>query len=286
MPRRAVFYGLCGAVALGTLAAALFPARPGMAAPREGSAAPREESAGPLAWRGPAERAAPRPPVPEDAARAPRTDVAVEPAAFWDGQVAEIEGENDAQVEDARREASTPAKAARRAATDALPLKKRTAEAVPLARPGARDDRTASGLPPLATAAGSLAIVLALFFVTAWVLRRGAPQATLSLPRDVVEVLGRAPLPGKQQVHLLRCGQKLLLVWAGAGGVETLTEITDPAEVDRLAGICRAAHPHSATAAFRHVFQQLAREPGAELLAGGAPKRSFLTGRRTEDDDV
>jgi flagellar biogenesis protein FliO len=224
--------------------------------------------------------------VPEGAARASRTEVEVEPATFWDGQVAEIEAEDDAPA-DARREASTPAQATRGAATDApLPLKKRNAEAVPLARPGASDDRAASGLPPLATAAGSLAIVLALFFVTAWVLRRGAPQAALSLPRDVVEVLGRAPLPGKQQVHLLRCGQKLLLVWAGAGGVETLTEITDPTEVDRLAGICRAAHPHSATAAFRNVFQQLAREPGAELLTGGAPKRSFLSGRRTEDDDV
>ena len=280
MPRRAVLFGLCGAVALGALAAALFPARPGMAAPRG-------DAPGGLGWRDPAERAAPRPPVPEGTTRERQAETGVEPAAFWDGQVAAIEAEDDAPAHVARREPGTPAQAARSAATDApLPLAKRQAEALPLARPGASDDRVASGLPPLATAAGSLAIVLALFFITAWLLRRGAPQAALSLPRDVVEVLGRAPLPGKQQVHLLRCGHKLLLVWAGSGGVETLTEITDPAEVDRLAGICRAAHPHSATAAFRNVFQQLAREPGAELLAGGAPKRSFLSARRTEDDDV
>ena len=54
---------------------------------------------------------------------------------------------------------------------------------------------------------------------------------------------GRAPLAGRQHVHLLRCGSKLLLVSVTPGGAETLTEVTDPAEVDRLAGLCRQAHP-------------------------------------------
>lgn len=278
MPRRAILYGLCGAIALGALAAALFPARPGWAAP--GGDAP-----GALGWRDPAEAGAVRPP-----ARAPAADSEIEPAAFWDGQVAAIEAEEaDGREPATRREPNPQVRNERRGRSAApLPLEKRQTTALPLARPGTSDDdRSASGLPPLATAAGSLAIVLALFFVTAWLLRRGAPQAALSLPSDVVEVLGRAPLPGKQQVHLLRCGHKLLLVWAGAGGVETLTEITDPAEVDRLAGICRAAHPQSATAAFRQVFQQLAREPGEGLLAGGAAAgRSLRSARRTEDDDV
>jgi hypothetical protein len=49
-----------------------------------------------------------------------------------------------------------------------------------------------------------------------------------------------------------------LLVSVTPAGAETLTEITDPAEVDRLAGLCRGAHPSSATAAFRHVLEQFA----------------------------
>lgn len=113
-------------------------------------------------------------------------------------------------------------------------------------------------LPALATVGGSLAVVLGLFFSLAWAMRRTAPRGSTILPGEVFEVLGRAPLAARQQVHLLRCGAKLLLVSVTPTGTETLTEVTDPLEVDRLAGLCRQAHPHSATAAFRQVFQQLA----------------------------
>ena len=85
---------------------------------------------------------------------------------------------------------------------------------------------------------------------------RTAPKGTTLLPGEVVEVLGRAPLAGRQQMHLLRCGNKLLLVSVTPAGAETLTEVTEPAEVDRLAGLCRQAHPQSATTAFRQIFQQ------------------------------
>lgn len=38
-------------------------------------------------------------------------------------------------------------------------------------------------------------------------------------------------------------------------GVETLGEITDPLEVDRLTGLCYQTHPQGSTASFRQVFQ-------------------------------
>jgi flagellar biosynthetic protein FliO len=115
------------------------------------------------------------------------------------------------------------------------------------------------------TVASSLAIVLGVFLLAAWFMRRAAPNGSLSLPGDVFEVLGRAPLGQRQQVHLLRCGSKLLLVSVTSSGAETLTEVADPVEVDRLAGLCRQAHPQSATAAFRQVFQQFApRRPQSE----------------------
>ena len=81
--------------------------------------------------------------------------------------------------------------------------------------------------------------------------------------RDAVEVFGRAPLAKGQFMHLLRVGNKLLLVSVSNAGVEPLTEITDPIEVDRLAGLCKQSHPHSSTTAFRQVFQQFGNQNAA-----------------------
>ena len=114
------------------------------------------------------------------------------------------------------------------------------------------------GLPSLVTAGSSLAVVLGLFFVFAWVMRRATPGGLALLSNEVVEVLGRAPLAARQQVHLVRLGNKLLLVSVSQDGVETLSEVTDPEEVDRLAGICRQSQPGSSTEAFRQVFKSFA----------------------------
>jgi flagellar protein FliO/FliZ len=125
-----------------------------------------------------------------------------------------------------------------------------------LESPGSTKDR--GDLGALISVAGSLGIVIGIFLLGVWVFRRAAPQGLTRLPHEVFEILGRAPLAGRQQVHLLRCGKKLLLVSVTPGGAETLTEITDPMEVDRLAGFCRQTHPQSSSAAFRQLFEQLA----------------------------
>ncbi len=121
---------------------------------------------------------------------------------------------------------------------------------------------TPQGFPSAVTVIGSLAVVLGVFFLVAWGLRRASPRAAGILPGEVFETLGRAPMDGRQQVHLLRCGNKLLLVSVTPAGAETLTEITDPMEVDRLAGLCQQANPNSSTAAFRQVFGQFAPRRG------------------------
>jgi flagellar biogenesis protein FliO len=148
--------------------------------------------------------------------------------------------------------------------------------------------RSAGGLPALATVVGSLSVVLGLFFLAAWVMRRASPRGSVLLPPEVFEVLGRAPLASRQQVHLLRCGRKLLLVSVTQAGTETLTEVTEAEEVDRLAGLCRRAHPSGPTAAFRQVFEQWGpRHAGRklprdiELEEVGAGQGS---GRREDDD--
>jgi flagellar biogenesis protein FliO len=151
------------------------------------------------------------------------------------------------------------------------------AEPLPISRPNAPRDtgdtatsnragptsRTVGGHSSLVAVIGSLGVVLGLFFLVMWLLRRGMPKGSHTLPSEVVEVLGRTSLSSRQHAHLVRCGNKLLLVSLSAAGAETLTEVTDPIEVDRLAGLCRQSQPHSATATFRHIFQQFGRDGSA-----------------------
>ncbi|HVC93044.1 MAG TPA: flagellar biosynthetic protein FliO [Pirellulales bacterium] len=113
------------------------------------------------------------------------------------------------------------------------------------------------------TGLASLTVVLGLFFAVAWAMRRGMPAGAAALPRQAVEVLGRTALAGRQYAHLVRCGNKILLVYLAPDVAKTLTEITDPAEVDRLAGLCRQDQPTSANASLRRIFQQFGREKSA-----------------------
>jgi flagellar biogenesis protein FliO len=101
-----------------------------------------------------------------------------------------------------------------------------------------------------------------------WLLRRGTRSITIALPADVVSVLGHVPLASRQVAQLLRVGNKLVLVSIAPSGVKTLTEVSDPAEVDRLVGLCQQAAPHSATRSFEQVFRQLSREPAAPGFLG------------------
>jgi len=106
----------------------------------------------------------------------------------------------------------------------------------------------------------ALAIVVGVFLLFVWLLRRGGAKTASVLPADVVSVLGRVPLASRQFAELLRVGNKLVLVSLTPTSAETLTEVTDPVEVDRLLGLCQQCSPHSTTKAFEQVFQQLSRD--------------------------
>ncbi len=134
---------------------------------------------------------------------------------------------------------------------------------------------------PVLTALSALAIVVGLFLAVAWLAKRKLPAASRLLPEEVLEVLGRAPLAARQDAHLIRLGKKLLLVCVSAAGTETLTEITDPEEVDRLAGLCKQLMPRSSTASFRHVLQRVSREPAASSFVDEGVRSGARTARRT-----
>ena len=137
-----------------------------------------------------------------------------------------------------------------------------------------------SKLDSLTTAGAGLAIVVGLFFVCMWLLRRssGAKHGGV-LPNEAFAVLGRAPLTPQSFAQLLRVGNKLVLVAISADGIQPLTEVIDPIEVDRLTGVCASGRGHGPAAEFQQVLAQLAREPargflGAEAANGGGRRRA------------
>lgn len=137
------------------------------------------------------------------------------------------------------------------------------------------------GVPPpldparsLTTIGSGLAVVIGLFLLAAWWWRKRMPQAIMPLPGGVLEVLGRSSLDNKHRLHLVRLGNKLLLVSTTADCAETLAEIDDPDEVTRLIGLCLQSRPGSSSRAFRDVLTELAQEGGGgrrDSRASGVP---------------
>jgi flagellar biogenesis protein FliO len=131
-----------------------------------------------------------------------------------------------------------------------------------------------SKLESFSTAGAGLAIVVGLFLVAMWLMRRGSPKGNGLLPAEAFAMLGRAPLTAQSFAHLLRVGNKLVLVAVSAEGAQPLTEVTDPMEVDRLTGLCASGSGYGPSAEFQQVLAQLAKEPargflGAEASSGG-----------------
>lgn len=156
------------------------------------------------------------------------------------------------------------------------PINPNGAKPIPLAGPNAKSPAAANSWSNFGTMLGSLAIVLGLFVVTIKLLRRGMPGAKQRLGSNVVEVLGQTPLAPRQTLQVIRFGNKILLVAMSPDGCDTLTEITDPLEVDRLAGMCQQSQANSSTKTFGELFRQVTSlrppltEPAAEVPAAGS----------------
>ncbi len=150
-----------------------------------------------------------------------------------------------------------------------------TLKSLPLPAAEHGDSQRSSGgsaLSAIFSVLFSLAIVLGLFMLIAWLARRGLPKTSARLlPLDAVDVLGRAPLAGRQQMHLIRLGNKLLLVCVSQNGVNTLGEVADPAEVERLVACCTRGSSQTKTAgqAFSQFFSQVTRKSLANSPTGG-----------------
>lgn len=85
---------------------------------------------------------------------------------------------------------------------------------------------------------GSLAMVLGGYLGLVWLLRKINPAGNQSIPSEVLEVVGNAPLDSRQNLQLVRLGSKLLLMIHGPDGTQPIGEVTDPAEVNHLVALC------------------------------------------------
>ncbi|MCA9126979.1 MAG: flagellar biosynthetic protein FliO [Planctomycetales bacterium] len=133
--------------------------------------------------------------------------------------------------------------------------------------PSSPADRVANGqgsarstLQMLVSIGSSLLIVLGLFLGFAWFYRKSLSASLGSgLPREVVDVVGRTHIAARQQLLLVRFGSKLVLVSLVQGDARAISEIQDPVEVDRLAGLCESIKPGSVSQSFRSILMQEGR---------------------------
>ncbi|MCA9115997.1 MAG: flagellar biosynthetic protein FliO, partial [Planctomycetaceae bacterium] len=116
--------------------------------------------------------------------------------------------------------------------------------------------RTKSTGSGLWTSFASLAVLILLMLGGAKLWRRHGPRMGSVIPGEAVEVLGRRPVDARHSIVLVRLGSRILVLSAGTGGLQTLTELSDPVEVDFLAGQCRQQAAEGAVAqTFRSLFQ-------------------------------
>ena len=103
---------------------------------------------------------------------------------------------------------------------------------------------------------GALLVVISIILVSAKLFKKHHPLASTNLPREVMEVLGKKPLDARQTIHFVRCGSRILILGSSPAGLEMLSEVQDPVEVDLITGMCRErAQSSRSNSTFLNLFQ-------------------------------
>lgn len=129
----------------------------------------------------------------------------------------------------------------------------------------------------------ALGIVIGLIFVLRWFGRLFFPAAAGRGRSRAVEVLSRSPLSPKQQVMLLRVGQRLLVVGDSGSQMNALCEITDPDEVAALVGQLRDEKLPIPSRAFGSLFGRSRQAFDPDEAARGAAQNEL---REPEEADA
>ncbi len=130
---------------------------------------------------------------------------------------------------------------------------------------------------------GALLVVISIIFIVAKLFKKHHPMASANLPLEVMEVLGKRPLDARQTIHFVRCGSRILILGSSPAGLEMLSEVDDPVEVDLISGMCRERTQSTRTnTAFLNLFQatqkkSVERERAADTFPSTAKPESEQT---------
>ncbi|MGH7128248.1 MAG: FliO/MopB family protein, partial [Planctomycetaceae bacterium] len=121
--------------------------------------------------------------------------------------------------------------------------------------PRSESNRDAAGnAGSLWTTFASLAAIIVVLVVAAKLWKKHGPGMNGVLPAEAVEVLGRTPLDPRQCLHVVRCGSRILVLGSSPGGLQSLLEVSDPAEVENLTRLCRTDAGRGTGVMFRSLW--------------------------------
>ncbi|QDT98308.1 FliO/MopB family protein [Gimesia aquarii] len=127
---------------------------------------------------------------------------------------------------------------------------------------GQNGDRLQKRAPSLWGTLGALFVVISIILVCAKIFKKHSPLASKNLPREVMEVLGKRPLDARQTIHFVRCGSRILILGSSPAGLEMLSEVLDPVEVDLITGMCREREQaERSNSTFLNLFQSTQNKP-------------------------
>lgn len=133
---------------------------------------------------------------------------------------------------------------------------------------------------PAVTMASSLAVVLGLFGGLVWMIRRYGRSQLLrgELPTAAVERLGMHTIDARTRLHLIRCGERVLVVAQNPAGLQAISEIGDPDEAARLVARCRGDREADFAGTLRSIGRERAASgfvtPSVPESSGSHPRPS------------
>ncbi len=151
-------------------------------------------------------------------------------------------------------------------------------EPLRLARPASAAANRSTGTPTPSrakptnwtTTTASLLFVLTLIAGGAYFFRRQGRRIAGLLPEEVVQFLGRRYLDQRQSLQLVRCGSKILILTNSTQhGLRTLSEITDPLEVEMITRQCLGDLARSPTEIGVAHSGAIPRSPNGPTMTGG-----------------
>lgn len=152
-----------------------------------------------------------------------------------------------------------------------LPLQPRVTE--PTSKSATTSAISKSSIPNFSQSAtrmvAALAVVLGAFMVLLWVTKKiqGPSQSIMS--KQTLEVLGQKQINKIHSLHLIRLGQRILLISASDSSVTCLSEINDPVEVAQLLNTNSQAGDSSELpqSTFKRIFSQYEQNPNETFSA-------------------